>query len=216
MTAAELIGAYPRLYHMAEEGTWASIRRHGLLSTSALLDLFEVHGARRSAIETKRRPETVTLDHSTHGRAIIRDNKPMSDAGLRKCLVGMTPEDWYRLLNSKVFFWVSRERLERLLAARAYRGRRHCVITVETEALIARESENITLSAINSGCTLFRPPKRGPFTFIPIADYPTGNRAASIVELAVEHAVTDVDRVAVSAFHAGHGQPSEHIWTKPR
>ena len=46
----------------------------------------------------------------------------MSDAGLYKCLCdGLTPREWYRMLNSKVFFWVTRERLEKMLNARAYK-----------------------------------------------------------------------------------------------
>jgi hypothetical protein len=43
------------LYHMAEDGSWESIRQIGLLSTSALLDRFEVEGERRYAIESTRR-----------------------------------------------------------------------------------------------------------------------------------------------------------------
>ena len=31
---ADLIATYPRLFHMAEDGSWLSIERHGLLSTS--------------------------------------------------------------------------------------------------------------------------------------------------------------------------------------
>ena len=47
---AELIRDCPTLYHMAECGSWPSIRRHGLLSTSALLDLYGVQGAERDVI----------------------------------------------------------------------------------------------------------------------------------------------------------------------
>ncbi len=160
MTVTEFVRRCPRLYHMAEEGTWGSIARHGLLSTSALLDLFEIHGQRRRAIETRRRPEIVTLVHPVHGHALVRDNKPISDEALRKCLIDMSPKAWYRLLNGKVFFWVTWERLDRLLGARAYRRRRHCVITVDTAALVARDLDRIALSPINSGCTLFKPPMR--------------------------------------------------------
>jgi hypothetical protein len=35
----ELLADCLVLYHMAERGSWGSIQRHGLLSTSALLDL---------------------------------------------------------------------------------------------------------------------------------------------------------------------------------
>ena len=41
---ANITALYPPLYHMAAEGSWPSIQRHGLLSTSALLDLYEVCG----------------------------------------------------------------------------------------------------------------------------------------------------------------------------
>jgi len=45
-----LIKTFPRLYHMADRDAWPSIQRHGLLSTTALLDLFEIHGAQRKAL----------------------------------------------------------------------------------------------------------------------------------------------------------------------
>ena len=64
---------YPQMYHMAELGSWPSIRKRGLLSTSALLDLFEWPRKDRVAIETRRRSEPVTLTHPAHGMAVIRD-----------------------------------------------------------------------------------------------------------------------------------------------
>jgi hypothetical protein len=47
-----LASRYPVLFHMAEDGSWESIRERGLLSTSALLDLFEVEAEERFAIES--------------------------------------------------------------------------------------------------------------------------------------------------------------------
>ena len=35
-----LCRTYPRLYHMATAGSWPSLRERGLLSTTALLELF--------------------------------------------------------------------------------------------------------------------------------------------------------------------------------
>ena len=43
----------------------------------------------------------------------LRDQKPLPAAALRKCLVGMTPVEWYALINSKVFFWFDVDRLNR-------------------------------------------------------------------------------------------------------
>lgn len=56
MADAELILNCPTPYHMAERGSWPSIARHGLLSTSALLDLFAVAGPDRAKSEAARRP----------------------------------------------------------------------------------------------------------------------------------------------------------------
>ena len=61
MNPERLASRYPVLFHMAEDGSWESIRARGLLSTSALLDLFEVEGELRLAIESARRPEMVKL-----------------------------------------------------------------------------------------------------------------------------------------------------------
>ena len=202
---AELIGDCPTLYHMAERGSWPSIQRHGLLSTSALLDLYGMGGAERAAIEGRRRPEGVTVRHPALRPAVIRDNKPMDDAGLRMCLLdGLTPEDWYRCLNGRVFFWLTRERLLRLLNARPYRELEQDVLELDTAALVAAHRPAIRLSPINSGTTKPFPStaaKRGRDTFLPIADYPyarwraVGRKAGErAVELTVEYAVPDAAR----------------------
>src|SRR5689334_2573014 len=106
MKADELVRYFPNLYHMAEDGSWSSIRRHGLLSTSALLDLFEVSGTARASIESRRRPGSVEITHPIHGTVVIRDQAPISDAALTRCLIDMEPRQWYELLNDRVFFWL--------------------------------------------------------------------------------------------------------------
>ena len=78
----ELVTVCPTLYHMAELGSWPSIQNHGLLSTTALLDRYEIAGAPRVAIEGKRRPTSVTLERNGLGRAVVRDQFPMDDKGL--------------------------------------------------------------------------------------------------------------------------------------
>ena len=200
MKIEELVRQYPYAYHMAETGTWDSIKRHGLLSTVALLDLFEIKGAARQSIENERRPESVTINHPKHGQAVIRDQKPMTESALLKCLKRpVTPRDWYRTLNGNVFFWLSSERLARLLSARAYRHKQHCVLTLNTERLVALHEKQITLCPINSGSTIFKPQPRGAGTFLPIADYPfdewTGRRPIrdAVVELVVKYSVPNID-----------------------
>ena len=137
MTPDEFIGHYPKLYHMAELGTWESIRKHGLLSTTALLDLFEISGEERRQIEEQRRSQCITIRHPKHGAAVIRDQKPLSDGKLRQCLRdGLTPTDWYRILNGMVFFWATKDRLEALLSGRAYRERPHTILTIDSQKFL--------------------------------------------------------------------------------
>ena len=198
---SELLSDCPVLYHMAERGSWPSIRRHGLLSTSALLDLFGVDDETRVALEARRRPQGVVLDHPERGHAVVRDQKPMDDRGLRQCLQdGLTPEDWYRILNARVFFWLTRSRLIRLLTAKPYRDQEHDVLELDAAALVRAYLSQITLSPINSGATKPFPASRGKRTFLPVPDYPyaawrmkrpKGERA---VELAVTGGVPDIER----------------------
>src|SRR5438128_1801131 len=131
MNVDELIATYPRLYHMAEAGSWSGITRHGLLSTSALLDLFEVAEDERESLESRSRAESEKIVHADHGTAIIRDQIPLREGPLAQCLVGMTPTEWYRELNRRVFFWLDEGRVGRLLLGRAYRDHAHDVLTVD-------------------------------------------------------------------------------------
>lgn len=173
MNEAELVAIYPRLWHMAEDGSWTSIQQHGLLSTSALLDLYGVEGDQRAMILSQHRPECVTVAKLGLPNAVIRDQKPMSQGALQTCLQGgLTPQDWFQLLNDKAFFWLSRERLRGLLRARAYRDQPQTVLTVRTDTLVAAHRDRILLSPINSGSTIYKPQPRGEDTFLPIADYP--------------------------------------------
>jgi hypothetical protein len=134
----ELLTDCPTLYHMAERGSWPFIRERGLLSTTALLDCYRLAGPARAAIESKRRPTSVSLEGNGLGRVVVRDQLPMDDVGLTRCLdEGLSPQDWYRILNGKVFFWLTRQRLLRLLSAGTYRLQEHDVLTLNAKALIA-------------------------------------------------------------------------------
>jgi hypothetical protein len=86
--------------HLAEVANLPSIERHGLLSTSRLLDLAGVRGDERARLERAHRPDRATLPNGV----VIRDQRPMPPAALARCLIGITPAEWYALLNSKVFF----------------------------------------------------------------------------------------------------------------
>jgi hypothetical protein len=113
---------------MATEKAWPSMQRHGLLSTTAPLDLFELDGNRRRQLEEQHRPESVGTEHAEHGVAVIRDQKPLSMTRLASCLVGITSAEWLRQLNRLVFFWPTEKRLDTFLQAGANRDRPYDVL----------------------------------------------------------------------------------------
>ncbi|WP_279479148.1 DUF7002 family protein [Aureimonas sp. SK2] len=216
---AELIRDCPVLYHMAAEGSWPSIRRNGLWGTSALLDLFEVTGETRRAIEA-RRPASVDIRHPRLGRAVIRDQKPLSDRSLAACLEdGLTPSDWYALLNARAFFSLTPSRLLKMLNAGSYRREAHDVIEADTASLVAAHRDRITLCPINSGFAQRRAAPRGRATFLPIDDYPYAEwrakrpRGERVVELAVSPGVPDIARHARRVVRMRGAEEIETLWT---
>ncbi|MGY8666253.1 hypothetical protein Q3C01_28430 [Bradyrhizobium sp. UFLA05-109] len=221
MKEADLVKHFPRLWHMAEDGSFSSIREHGLLSTSALLDLYEIKGDERTAIESSRRSESVAISRADLPSATIRDQKPMTQSALSKCLADdLSPKEWFEILNDRTFFWLSRDRLRGLLGARAYRNRPQTVLTVDTASLLSAHRDKIELSPLNSGATIYNPQPRGRETFLPIDDYPFEDRRKTrsadkaVVELVVRRGVPDISDHLVAAHRIYKGEQKE-LWRKP-
>jgi hypothetical protein len=210
MTEADLIAIFPRLFHVTDGGAWPSIQARGLLSTSALLDLYGVTEHARSALESERRAKGMILKRLGWPDVLVRDQSPMSDRALVGCLTdGMRPREWYRLLNGRVFFWTSERRLQRLLTARAGRDVAQLELTVDTRSIVERYRDRILLAGMNTGSTIRRPLPRGPQTFLPIAHFPYAERRRTrsapdaLVELTVAHAVQDVMNHLIAADLVG-------------
>lgn len=186
---------YPTLYHMAEKGTWPSVKARGLLSTSAVLDLHKVTGAARTPYESQHRPVKVPV--GTGDTAItLRDQKPMTPSRLASALTGgLTPTQWYELLNRKVFMWAREERLIGLLSAAEYGTLEHDVLTIDTLSLLEQHEQDIWLCHMNSGNTRPWAHKRNAGIFQRIAEYPArrnGNPVKEVVEVVVDYSVPDI------------------------
>ena len=126
----------------------------------------------------------------------------MSDSALNRCLEGITSSEWCRLLNGKVFFWATQDRLKRFLCARPYKSTEHTVLTVDTERLVSAYLESITLSSINSGATFpMKPAQRGYETFNGIIEHPYDQRRSAgldpLAELAVAYSVPSIGELVV-------------------
>lgn len=201
MTPEDLAVRHPRLYHVTEVDSWTSIFQYGLLSTSYLLNLFEIAGEDRAALENQRRATAQIIHHPKHGTITLNDNIPLSDAALASCLDdGLTPSDWYRILNSRVFFWADERGMQRLLNARLNRNRSRDILIVDTLSFVQAHAEHIELSPINSGSTIRRPARRGLQTFTPLLKYSyydwqrLRGRLDSITEIAVRDGILDIAR----------------------
>lgn len=172
MTLAELAARHPRLFHVTEPGSWASIRQHGLLSTEMLLRRAGLAEADIAARIRRRRPSTEVVQTARFGPVILNDNSPLNEKKLAGCLEdGLSPSDWIALLNQRVFFWVDEKRCHGLRDAKAGSGRRpREVLIFNTASLLAGVAEKVEIAPFNTGSTLYDPVRRGRSTFSGLAD----------------------------------------------
>lgn len=200
-----LLARHPRVFHVAAEESWPSIQRHGLLSTAALLDLHGVDPATRERLMLHRRMTSTTLTTPGVGTAVIRDQLPLKYIEER-ITPGTRLEDFLHELSSRVFLAATRERLERLLGARAYRGVPQVVLTLDTARLVERHGPRIGLSRLNSGaCTQKNHPARDASLWQPIAAYPYEHHrrryGTPLVEVTVPDRLPDALELAVEVEH---------------
>jgi hypothetical protein len=202
-----------RGFHMAEAENWASIKREGLLSTELLLRR-EVSDDRTTAAVRAYRQSPLQLPSGV----IVRDQLPMPPSSLARCLRdGRSPEDWYRLLNEKVFFWLSIDRLNRHLKACA--GRPQIVLVLDLWRLVARYEGRSFVTPFNVGNARRRAAPRGARTFVPLRSWldtrwaseaAPGRRVRprthSPAELAVRGAVPDVMEFIVTMNWVAPGE----------
>lgn len=194
----DFIDTYPELYHMATADAWPTIKKHGLLSTQAVLDRACIAGAARYQLESRQRKECVRLEIDGIGSVEIRDQKVMPESKLSRCLKGCTPSSWYKIINSKVYFWATWARVEKLLTARPYRNKPQLCVSIDTGSLVKTHLTNITLCHRNSGQTIYiHPDSLGRHIFHSISSYPvtrTGRARREAAEVAVNYAVPDLKR----------------------
>ena len=217
MTPEAFAERYPRLYHMTAVGGWEGIRANGLRTTRQLL---EAHGAGHDlteAVAFSRRTEQVGLAPGV----TIRDNKVLNEKSLARALTGgLTPRDWYGMLNERAFLWANPKRLERLLAGRAYRDSAHDVLTFETLPLVRAYADVLECTPMNTGAAFMRASPRGHDTFTPLARVPYADwkarrgRADAVVEVAVPGGVPDAADYLVEVRRRRAEAPDRVLWQR--
>ena len=202
------------VYHMAEAINRPAIQEHGLHSASKLLDSAGVSGQERERLEKCQRVTYAELPNGVQ----LRDQRPMPPATLATCLIGMSPAEWYALINDHIFFWLDPARLNRHRAACGPRSQ--VVLTVDANRLIAAYAEKIALTPINTGNARRRPARRGAATFVPYAAWRASawaTEAASLgtpmrpvshapVELTVTGSIPDIMQFVVGMQIVAPGQ----------
>lgn len=143
----------------------------------------------------------------------------MDDRGLQRCLRdNLTPKQWYQILNARVFFWLTKERLDKLLSAGSYEDKERDVLQLETRKLVGDYEGQITLSPMNSGCTKPIPHPRGLDTFLPIATYPYAywrrrrRRGERVVELAVSPGVINIEKYVIRVVRMKAGRELQSLY----
>ena len=176
----------PFLYHLTNRENIRSIVRDRVIwSASALLQIADDHAVRRFVRE--RRPNHVTI--RVRGQNLhIRDQRPISEKLLADCLLGgLVLGDYYQLLNDRVFFWPTLQRLRRHY--NRYEAEGPTIVRFRTAELL--DLNPVELSRLNSGATRANSylggvaPPRGRETFQSPNDYERG--ISSIAEVTVEN-----------------------------
>ena len=217
------------VYHMAEAANWPAIQRDGLHSASTLLDIAGILGQNRECLEKHQRLTHTVLPNGVQ----LRDQRPMPPEALVTCLIGISPAEWYALINTHIFFWLDPARLNRQRAA--CEPRPQVVLTVDAGRLLAAYGERIALTPINTGNARRRPARRGTATFVPYVAWVISawtSEAASLgtsvrsqshppVELTIPGSIPDIMQFVVDVQQLAPSQsftpfPSDKLIIPPK
>jgi hypothetical protein len=119
---------------------------------------------------------------------------------LNDCLdADTTPQQFLDELNGRVFFWMTEERLRRLMGGRFYRNNPQLVLQFDTGEVLERYGEVAELAPYNTGSMhVPNAPTRGRSVFSRIDDYPydawrrrRGASEDAVVEFTIPEAVPD-------------------------
>jgi len=170
MDIQEFISKREFLYHLTDIRNLPLILRdHQLRST---ISIVEDSGMLQNEITS-----FIRSRRATHGQILIneetfyiRDQRPISTTNLQKCLTpGYDVGDFIKLLNSRVFFWPTIQRLD--THYQRYKNENPVIIKVRTNELF-EINDNPEFCRLNSGATRSNsylggaPPMRGDGTFL--------------------------------------------------
>ncbi len=134
MTREKFIEKRPYMYHLTSMENFENIKNERkLFSATHLINLSDKTSEKKTELISSKRNCAITI--SANGTNVnIRDQQPISIKALGKCLTdNMTVEEYIQLLNSRVFFWPTKDRLGRHY--KRYREEDIVILRVSTQDL---------------------------------------------------------------------------------
>jgi hypothetical protein len=200
-----------------------SVQAHGLLSTQKLAE--RSSNVDRSMLRQHRHKE-LYLDFG----AFIRDQGGMQRKSIARALrSGVTPEDWFELLNSKVFFWLDLDRLN--WHRQACNSESQVVLAIDAGRMLERYASVASVSPINPGYAMRTAAPRNHTTFVPYSKWvesgweseevPGASRRSRGLwpaELAITGQIPDIAQFVIGSVYMDASVPltEQHIATSAR
>lgn len=164
------------LYHLTDRENLDNIlSQKAIFSTDTIVSKSALGPEEKEALLSNRRKTHINIDVDGVSHK-IRDQRPISIVNLVKCLTtGYTVHDFFKLLNSRVFFWPTTKRLQSHY--NRYKQEKPIIIKVSTEDLLTQNA-HAEFCRLNSGATRSNshlngaPPLRGEGTFSPAVRFP--------------------------------------------
>ena len=162
MSPQEFAAAFPKLYHAAWPQARERIARDGLMSPLALCESMGLSDQETESILTTRRPAITDLGSGV----VLNDNSPLQLGPLRRALPEhLSPEDWMRALNSRVFLFPSRRAADAFTSVLRSRELARDVWELDGRELAEAHLDRLEITPFNTGAATRRPPYRDLDTF---------------------------------------------------
>lgn len=187
MVLGEFIEKRPFLYHLTDQKNIPLIVKYGkLFSTNSLIE----RSGKEEYFLIKRIKRLTHYELKFNGEIFsIRDQRPISEKALKKCLTdNWECADYFEFLNNRVFMWPTIDRLSRHYVR--YVSEHPIILRFETKSIV-EINQNVKFSRLNSGATRAnsylggKPPERGNETFKLAVDY--AHSISSIAEVTFEN-----------------------------
>jgi Family of unknown function (DUF7002) len=163
----QLAERFPNLWHVTFAGGWDGIQRHGFLRTIDVTP--ESCGKLRTA---------VTRVEAADGTQVVLRDQLLTRVDPTRSLDGITPSQWWQLVNSRVYFFCRQRDVNTLVESYLGRHLPQEVIKLRAKPVLDVVADQVEVTTVNVGVfPRTKGPSRGRNSFVPLADYPAADTA---------------------------------------